>query len=432
VTARTRRRSPWPGVLACLALGAAAPWAWALNLTVGPQSGDIVGSDSLALQAAVDRVARDGSGTVLVRPGTYTMLDALHLRSGVRVKGVGAPPVLQNADSLAAPLAEDAGHGADRILLTDASGFLKGMGVAFTDDQHSAGWYVNCRSIISVEGDTLVLDEPLDLDFLISRNARVLAAHSVVSARQVRNAGLENLILDGSRGTNLALDGFRGGAAYLWRCDGCTLTNCTVRNFDGDGISAQVSSNITLSRCQVFRNAGSGIHLGSGSNAVEVSECEVHDNALNGILLWWRVTGSRFTDNTVEGNGLDGVSLGHQDNDNLLVINKIRRNGRHGIYFREEVEVHAAARNVLQDNIIRDNGQDQPGDGIHLCGIQRDITISGNTIEDTLQDGRVTQRNGIVLEAGVDGVKTRGNVIRGHSGEMVVDGSGGTRNSLQF
>jgi parallel beta-helix repeat protein len=416
----------------CLAAWATAPCAWALNVTVGPQSGDIVGSDSIALQAAVDRVAKDGTGTVLVRPGTYTMLDALHLRTGVRVKGIGAPPVLQNADSITALLAEDAGYGADHVLLTDATGFLKGMGIAFTDDQHSAGWYVNCRSIIGVEGNTIVLDEPLDLDFLISRKGRVLAAHSVVSAQRVRNAGLDNLILDGSRGTNLALDGFRAGAVYLARCDNCSVTNCTARNFGGDGISVQVSTNITLSRCQAYRNAGSGLHLGSGSSALEVSECQVHDNTLNGILLWWRVTASHFSDNQISGNGLDGLSLGHQDNDNTLMGNQIARNGRHGIYFRPEIEVHAAARNVLQDNSIRDNGQDQPGDGIHLSGIQRDMTISGNTIEDTLQDGRVTQRNGIVLEPGVDGVKTRGNFIRGHSGEMVLDNSGGTRNSLQF
>ena len=64
-------------------------------------------------------------------------------------------------------------------------------------------------------------------------------------------------------------------------------------------------------------------------------------------------------------------------------------------------------------------------------GITRDLVFKGNTIEDTQRDGRVSQRNGIFLGAGVDGVRTRGNIIQGQSGQAMVDRSGNAGNSLQ-
>ena len=417
---------------AMLLLLALLEQAAALNLTVGPTDGDVVGSDNFAIQKAVDYVAKEGGGSVFVKSGTYCMYNALYLRTGVDVVGVGPAPVLQKANGFKTKLAEDAGYANDKIVVEDASGLQAGMGISFLDDANTSGWYVNVRTITKVDGKTLTLDEGLDLDYLIARNARITTAGPVIFGKQVKVVRVENLIADGNRSANEPMDGCRGAAIYFWKSDHCSVVSCTARNYNGDGFSYQVSPYVTLSRCKSYRNSALGVHPGSGSEHTEVSGCEVYDNDGAGLFLDWRVRDSLFTDNQIQKNGLDGISIGHKDTDNHFVGNTLERNGRHGVYFRAETEANGGHRTTLENNVIRDNGQTARGDGIHIEAATHDITIRGNTIEDTGRDGRVTQQNGIYLGKGVDGVQTRGNTIGGHPGEVIVDQSGGLRNSLQF
>src|SRR5256885_139427 len=60
-----------------------APMKEHARLTVGVRSGDMVGSDNRALQAAVDYVSGLGGGVVEIGPGEYLMRDSLHLRPHV-------------------------------------------------------------------------------------------------------------------------------------------------------------------------------------------------------------------------------------------------------------------------------------------------------------------------------------------------------------
>jgi hypothetical protein len=60
-------------------------WAQRIQITVGPDKADIVGSDHRSIQAAVDYVAGLGGGTVRILPGTYRFRNAVRLRSGVRI-----------------------------------------------------------------------------------------------------------------------------------------------------------------------------------------------------------------------------------------------------------------------------------------------------------------------------------------------------------
>lgn len=409
-----------PVVVALLAATTAAS-ALAASVEVGPRDGDLVGSDSQTLQAAVDRVAAEGGGTVYVKSGYYTMYDALHLRSGVSVVGVGSAPVLRHADSFTTRLAQDARTGCDRLVVANPSGLGKGVGVAISDDTHASGRKVALRTVKAVEGNAVILNRELELDYLVARNGKVETTHPVISGEQVRRVRLENLIADGNRASTRPADGCRGAAIYLWQSERCTVADCTARNFPGDGISLQATSRITVDSCHVYHNSGSGICVGSASHHAEITDCHVHDNGADGLCLDWGVDASRFADNVVEGNGGDGISLGHQCADNLLIGNTVERNGRHGVAFRTEAGPAGAMRNTLQANIIRDNGQRQTGDGIHIQAGAQDITITGNTIEDTARDGRVTQRHGIFVARGAAGIKTRGNTIRGHPGEMVVE-----------
>ena len=81
-------------------------WAERLTISVGPEKADLVGRDDKVLQAAVDYVARLGGGTVRILPGTYTLRNAVHLPSNVRLLGSGAESIITKIASHTAVLAD--------------------------------------------------------------------------------------------------------------------------------------------------------------------------------------------------------------------------------------------------------------------------------------------------------------------------------------
>lgn len=64
-------------------------WDERLTVTVGQKRGDLIGKDDKVLQTAVDY----RGGTVQILPGIYTLRNAVHLPSGIRLRGaVILPP----------------------------------------------------------------------------------------------------------------------------------------------------------------------------------------------------------------------------------------------------------------------------------------------------------------------------------------------------
>src|SRR6056297_3383707 len=74
-------------------------WKNRLTITVGEKSGDLVGNDDKALQAAIAYVSRLGGGTVKILPGTYRLRNAVHLESKVRLLGSGEDSVITKIPS---------------------------------------------------------------------------------------------------------------------------------------------------------------------------------------------------------------------------------------------------------------------------------------------------------------------------------------------
>ena len=96
------------------------------------------------------------------------------------------------------------------------------------------------------------------------------------------------------------------------------LERCTVRNYNGDGISFQQCNDVTVHACISEGNSGLGLHPGSGSQRPKVSECIARNNGEDGLFLCWRVKEGLFENNILENNGRFGISIGHKDTDNLL------------------------------------------------------------------------------------------------------------------
>jgi len=380
------------------------------SISVGLKDTDIVGDDNRALQAAVDYVAGLGGGMVQIGAGEFIMRDSLHLRSFVTVRGVAGKTVLRKSKAASSPLALDGDYGEEQITMVKPAGFKVGYGVAIWDSQ-SAGFHTTVARITGQNGNTFSIDKPLNDDCTVEHKAQAATVFPVVSGYDLEGARVENLVIDGNKEENLALNGCRGGGIFLYRGFGTVIENCVVRNFHGDGISFQQSNDVLVQGCVSEENAGLGLHPGSGSQRPVVRECVARRNGEDGLFLCWRVRHGLFEKNILEDNGRFGISIGHKDSDNLLQENQVRSNKQDGIFFRNETEGMAGHRNRLEKNVIENNGLNGDSAGIRVRGETKNLVFRNNVIRDTRPPESRRQAVGIRIEEPAGEVVLEGNEI---------------------
>jgi hypothetical protein len=379
-------------------------------IAVGREDGDIRGGDNKALQAAVDYIAGLGGGTVEIGEGEYVMYDSLHLRANVTVRGQKGRTILRKVDGVVSALALDGDFGEQQITVKDPAGFAVGHGVAIWDD-NAGGFHTTVARITGRSGNTFSIDKPLMADCMVANKAKAATVFPVISGYHIEGARVENLIIDGNKGSNVHLNGCRGAGIFLYQAFGTVIQGCVVRNYNGDGISFQQSNDVVVADCLSEANASLGIHPGSGSQRPTVKNCIARNNGTDGLFLCWRVRHGLFTDNLLEGNGQFGISIGHKDSDNLLRSNVVRANHQDGIFFRNETLGMAAHRNCLEQNVIENNGIGRQAAGIRIRGQTNDLVFRNNIIRDTRPDASRTQTVGIRIEEQVGEVVLDGNKI---------------------
>jgi len=380
------------------------------SVTVGKENANITGNDNRALQAAVDYIAGLGGGTVQIGEGRYIMYDSLHLRSNVTVKGEKGKTILRKADGVVCPLALDGDFGEQQFTVEDPTGFEVGYGVAIWDDR-AGGFHTTVARITGRNGNTFSINKPLMADCMVANKAKAVTVFPVVSGYNIEGARLEGLTIDGNKDSNVTLNGCRGAGIFLYRAFGTVIEDCTVRNYNGDGISFQQSNDVTVVRCISENNNYLGIHPGSGSQRPQVRNCLASNNGTDGLFLCWRVRHGLFTNNVLQGNGQFGISIGHKDSDNILRSNVVRSNHQDGVFFRNESLGMAAHRNRLEDNVIENNGVEQEAAGIRIRGYTNDLVFKNNIIRDTRSGEAQKQTVGIRIEEHVGQITLDGNKI---------------------
>ena len=387
-------------------------------IRVGVTEGDLVGNDHRVLQAAVDYIAGLGGGTVKIGAGEYRMLDSLHLRSNVRVEGVGPATILKKAKGIVSDLAIDGDFGEQQFTVVDGKGFQVGFGVAIWDDS-SGGFHTTVARITGQRDNTFSIDQPLGADCMVAGHARAGTLFPVISGYNISGAEIAKLTIDGNKSQNAHLNGCRGGGIFLYRGHGTRISDCVVRDYNGDGISFQQSNDVIVTNCVSEGNTQLGLHPGSGSQRPTIRGCIARNNGTDGLFLCWRVRHGLFEDNTLEGNGRFGISIGHKDSDNLLQKNLIRSNHSSGVFFRNESLGMAAHRNRLIANTIENNGTEPGTAGIRVRGETKDLVFSQNVLRDTREKGQQTQTTGVLIEERVGAVELGNNEIQAQT--KVVD-----------
>jgi hypothetical protein len=377
---------------------------------VGPSTGDFVGDTNLSIQQAIDAAAARGGGTVELAAGTYTLYNSVLLRRNVRLVGAGSDTVLRKCDGVASGFAVDADYGQTKVTVQDPRGFRAGMGVVVKDDR-SGGWLDTLATVTLVQGNALHLDRAFVMDYDGDVGGLVFNGFPPVAGFDVDSAVIEGLVVDGNKqGNPVRINGCIGGGYYLHRARNCRIADCVLHDFNGDGISFQITQDIVVERCEVRHIAGLGLHPGTGSARPIIRGCKSHHNDEDGFFLCWRVQEGLFEHNELTENGRFGLSIGHKDTDNLFLNNVVRGNQSHGVCFRNEKPTNAGSRNTLRGNTIEDN----VGNGIHILGHTTDLLLEDNVIRDTRTGDARTQHVGIWVGEHAARVRAVRNRIENH------------------
>ena len=403
-----------------------------MTVTVGPTGADVMGTDNVSIQKAIDRVAAAGGGTVVIKAGTYLLANSVRLASHICLRGEGpGKTVLKKAPGVKSKLKIDADYGEMIARVEDSSGFAPGMGVTILDHGSPEGWKPSVRTVVSIEGNTLRFNRFLEIDYSVARQGEVFNTFPLIAGFEVEDVQVEDLTVDGNRAGSGILDGCQTAGIYFFHSQRMTLRNCVARDYPGDGISLQFVEAPLVENCEAEGNAYLGIHLGTGALLGIVRECRAHDNGRDGLYLCWRVQQARYERNQSWNNGRDGISLGHKDTDNTFIGNSSSGNARAGIYFRDEDSANSASRNAFEGNTLEDNGRPgEPGYAIRIEGETRDLKFVSNTIRSRRIDGVVVQPVGIYIGPKADWINVDQNLFLGEVEKAIIDESQGGHNQL--
>jgi hypothetical protein len=409
-------------------------------ITVGPKNADIVGSNNVAIQAAIEMVHQLGGGTVKVLPGEYVLNDAIRLRSNVHLVGDRNKTILKRAPAVSSLLLKDADIGQKEVTPNDPSIFKVGMGIVCRTDKLPNAMVNKPLTIIGIENGVLFLNGYIEHDFIADLNSQgeggynglVANIFPMIYGYEIENAIIEGFSIDAKVKEDPGWFNVRTGGVCLDRTKYCIVRNIKAINVQGDGILVASSEHTIVEDCETAYNTYHGIHPGSHSPWTIIRKCIMHSNGSDGLYICWGVRESEFTDNIIFNNGIrkvgkrNGISIGHKDTDNLIARNHIYENAVSGIHFRKKTEANGAHRNTIIDNLIENNGlpgHSEKGYGIFVSGITSDVKIKNNTIRETRSGNARLQKNGICLMPGVSQVDIQNNVMTGHDTGDIVDNS---------
>jgi len=345
------------------------------DITIG--QGGYEGQNNAVLQRAVDDVAAAGGGTVQIPAGIYNMNDALHLRSGVNIRGE-AGTVLRKVPSVASHITDYLGYGFYEFTVEEPEKLDIGMGVQIYDD-NAVGFYTTVATIIGRSGDTFHTNRMFHHDYTPSANGEVASLFSLIEGFQVEDATVTHLTLDGNPEETRVLTGCRGAGIFLLQTHRIRLENVEITNYNGDAISFQQSTDIAVRGCHLHHNTGGGLHPGSGTVRYVMEDNHSHDNGGCGIFYCLRTTHSLCRNNHLHDNAMAGISLGERDTDHIISGNTILDNGGAGIEFREPV-TRAGDRVRVEGNYIGPNCLANGQHEIAIASGLHDISVTGNTI----------------------------------------------------
>ena len=367
-----------------------------LLLTVGGEGADVFGFTNQSIQFAIDAVAKAG-GTVKLNPGTYEIVAPVQLKPNVKLVGSGETTLLKKVAGVQTKFVQDADYGELKLTVENADGFEIGMKVQVTDSENSSCWNVSTAYISDIVDSIIYIDKGLIRDYRSDKNGLISNASSVVEAINANNSSITNLAIDGNRQENFFADGCNSAGILILRSKNVTVDNVRVLDFNGEGISWQITENVTIKNSEITGSGNTGLHPGTGSPFTVIENNDIHHNQRDGLFVCWRVYESRVVGNKIHHNGRYGICTGHKDTDVLFAGNHIFENENDGINLRGEREGNAPHRNTFVNNTIENNR----GYGFSINSPAKQLVLKNNSFKNSAKTQKAAiyiYRNGSTPE----------------------------------
>ncbi|MBW6535172.1 MAG: right-handed parallel beta-helix repeat-containing protein, partial [Mariniphaga sp.] len=332
------------------------------EITVGGADADVCGFTSQSIQYAIDAVTKTG-GTVKLNPGLYEITAPVRLKSNVKLIGSGRETILKRGKGVQTRFVVDADYAELKLTVENSDGFEPGMKIQVTDQNNSSCWNVSTAYITDIQDETIYIDSYLIRDYRSDRDGLVSNASSVIEVIEAENVLISNLTADGNRAENFFADGCNSAGILILKSKKVVVDNVHVKEFNGEGISWQITENVTIRNSEISGSGNTGMHPGTGSPFTVIENNDVHHNDNDGLFICWRVYQSTVTNNRFHNNGRFGICTGHKDTDVIFTGNHIYENGSDGVHLRGERESNAPHRNTFVKNIIENNGTKNGGYG---------------------------------------------------------------------
>jgi hypothetical protein len=367
------------------------------EITVGGESADVTGFNNRSIQYAIDALEKTG-GTVLLNPGNYEIVSPVMMKSNVNLKGSGKETILKKAKGIQTKYLLDADFGELKLTVENPDGFEIGMKVQVTDDENKGCWNVSTAYITDISDDVIYIGKGLIRDYRSDLNGLVSNASSVIEVIEAENVSISNLVVDGNRSENFFADGCNSAGLLILKSKMIVADHIEVKDFNGEGISWQITENITVRNSEISGSGNTGLHPGTGSPFSVIENNDVHHNDRDGLYICWRVYESQVKGNKFHHNGRYGICTGHKDTDVIFERNLISNNSSDGIHLRSERESNAPHRNTFVQNIIEDNGTGGEGYGFSINSPANDLLLKENIFKNSAN----TQKAAIyVYESGL-------------------------------
>jgi hypothetical protein len=380
------------------------------KITVGGNNADVCGFTNQSIQYAIDAVAKTG-GTVKLNPGLFEITAPVRMKSNVKLIGSGKETVLKRGKGVQTKFVVDADYAELKLTVENSDGFEPGMKIQVTDQNNSSCWNVSTAYITDIQDDIIYIDSYLIRDYRSDRDGLVSNASSVIEVIGAENALISNLTADGNRAENFFADGCNSAGILILKSKKVTVDNVHVKDFNGEGISWQITENVAIRNSEISGSGNTGMHPGTGSPFTVIENNDVHHNDNDGLFICWRVYQSTVTNNKFHHNGRYGICTGHKDTDVIFTGNQIFENGSDGVHLRGERESNAPHRNTFVKNTIENNGTKNGGYGFSINSPARDLVLKENIFRST---GDKTQKAAVYIQSNGVAPELVNNQMEGH------------------
>ncbi len=384
-------------------------------ITIGGQNADISSFNNQSIQFGIDAVTKTG-GTVKLNPGTYNITSPIRMQSNVKLVGSGDLTILKRDRSVQTPFIIDADYGELKLTVENSDGFEIGMKIQVTDNTNGSCWGVSTAYITDVRENIIYIDDYLKHDYRSDKGGLITNSSSVIEILGAENVIVADLVVDGNRSENHKADGCNSGGICIIKSKKITVDNVLVKDFNGEGITWQITENVTIRNSEITGNGNTGLHPGSGSPFSIIENNNIHHNDVDGLFICWRVYQSQVRSNKIHHNGRYGICTGHKDTDVIFDSNHIFNNENDGINLRGEREANAPHRNTFLKNIIENNGTGGQGNGFTISSPAKDLLLKENVF---LNSGK-TQKIAIYVDANGAIPKLENNLVNNQALDEVV------------